>query len=65
LYGSGSIKQNHHYATHVGKCAHDFGPLHNFWMFLFEHLNKILKSFKTNNHSNGKLETKFPKEFQR
>ncbi|KIK79290.1 hypothetical protein PAXRUDRAFT_769942, partial [Paxillus rubicundulus Ve08.2h10] len=65
LYGSGSIKQNHHYATHVGKCAHDFGPLHDFWTFLFERLNKILKSFKTNNHGNGELETTFFKEFQR
>ncbi|KIJ10743.1 hypothetical protein PAXINDRAFT_16290 [Paxillus involutus ATCC 200175] len=34
LYGSVVLKPNHHYATHVGDCAQNFGPLHNFWMFL-------------------------------
>ena len=24
----------------------DFGPLHEFWTFLFERLNKVLKSYK-------------------
>ncbi|KAG2119425.1 hypothetical protein DEU56DRAFT_747229, partial [Suillus clintonianus] len=65
LYGSSSIKPNHHYATHVSECARNFGPLHNFWTFLFEHLNKVLKSYKTNNHGNGELETTFFREFQR
>ncbi|KIO00297.1 hypothetical protein M404DRAFT_29676 [Pisolithus tinctorius Marx 270] len=40
LYGSGVIKPNHHYSTHVGNCACNFGPLHDFWTFLFECLNK-------------------------
>ncbi|KAG1847269.1 hypothetical protein C8R48DRAFT_779257 [Suillus tomentosus] len=65
LYGSSVIKPNHHYATHVGDCARNFGPLHDFWTFLFEWLNKVLKSFKTNNHANGELETTFFQEFQR
>ncbi|KAG0700531.1 hypothetical protein DFH29DRAFT_1001034 [Suillus ampliporus] len=65
LYGSSSIKPNHHYATHVSECARNFGPLHDFWMFLFECLNKVLKSYKTNNHGNGELETTFFHEFQR
>ncbi|KIN93403.1 hypothetical protein M404DRAFT_171305 [Pisolithus tinctorius Marx 270] len=65
LYGSAVMKPNHHYATHVGDCACNFGPLHDFWMFLFERLNKILKSFKANNHANGELESTFFKEFHR
>ncbi|KIO10550.1 hypothetical protein M404DRAFT_21461 [Pisolithus tinctorius Marx 270] len=64
LYGSGLIKPNHHYSMHIGNCAHNFGPLHDFWTFLFKHLNKVLKSFKANNHAKGKLETTFFKEFQ-
>ncbi|KIK81369.1 hypothetical protein PAXRUDRAFT_35885 [Paxillus rubicundulus Ve08.2h10] len=65
LYGSVVLMPNHHYTTYVGDCAHNFGPLHDFGTFLYEHLNKVLKSFKTNNHWNGDLETMFFKEFQR
>ncbi|KAG1722490.1 uncharacterized protein EDB91DRAFT_1240213 [Suillus paluster] len=36
LYGSAAIKPNHHYATHITNCVRNFGPLHNFWTFLFE-----------------------------
>ncbi|KAI6126335.1 hypothetical protein EDD16DRAFT_1690711 [Pisolithus croceorrhizus] len=63
LYGSSVIKLNHHYSTHVGDCTHNFGPLHDFWTFLCEHLNKVLKSYKANNHANGELKTTFFKEF--
>ncbi|KIJ10597.1 hypothetical protein PAXINDRAFT_16432 [Paxillus involutus ATCC 200175] len=65
LYGSAVIKPNHYYATHVGACSCNFGPLHDFWTFLYEQLNKVLKSFKMNNHANGELETTFFHEFQR
>ncbi|KAG1774332.1 hypothetical protein EV702DRAFT_1047887 [Suillus placidus] len=65
LYGSGSVKPNHHFATHIGGCVRNFGPLHDFWTFLFKRLNKLLKSYKTNNHSNGALETTFFMEFHR
>ncbi|KAG1752356.1 uncharacterized protein EDB91DRAFT_1243135 [Suillus paluster] len=65
LYGSGSLKPNHHFATHIGACVRNFGPLHDFWTFLFERLNKLLKSYKSNNHSNGALETTFFMEFHR
>ncbi|KIK79758.1 hypothetical protein PAXRUDRAFT_28329 [Paxillus rubicundulus Ve08.2h10] len=65
LYRSAVIKPNHHYAMHVGNCAWNFGPLHDFWTFLYEQLNKVLKSLKTNNHVNSELETTFFKEFQR
>ncbi|KAG1780388.1 hypothetical protein EV702DRAFT_1043207 [Suillus placidus] len=65
LYGSSVLKPNHHFSTHVGVCARNFGPLHDFWTFLFERLNKVLKSFKTNNHANGELETTFFREFHK
>ncbi|KIO14438.1 hypothetical protein M404DRAFT_1009458 [Pisolithus tinctorius Marx 270] len=65
LYGSGCLKPNHHYATHTARYVRNFGPLSGFWTFLFERLNKILKSFKTNNHGDGELETTFFNEFHR
>ena len=65
IYGTGVIRPNHHYATHVAECVRNFGPLHDFWMFLYERLNKVLKSFKTNNHGQGELETTFFTEFQK
>lgn len=65
LYGPDVIKPNHHYATHAPDCVRDFGPLHEFWTFLFERLNKVLKSFKTNNRNGGELETTFFREFHR
>ncbi|KAG2066534.1 hypothetical protein BDR04DRAFT_1121077 [Suillus decipiens] len=40
LYGSAVLKPNHHFSTHVSACARNFGPLHDFWTFLFERLNK-------------------------
>ena len=65
LYGSGVIKPNYHYVTHVANCARNFGPLNDFWTFLFERLNRVLKSFNTNNHGQGKLEMTFFSEFQK
>jgi hypothetical protein len=43
----------------------NYGPLHEFWTFLFERLNKVLKSYKTPNHAGGELEASFFREFQR
>ncbi|KIO00975.1 hypothetical protein M404DRAFT_29181 [Pisolithus tinctorius Marx 270] len=65
LYGSGCLKPNHHYATHTSQYVRNFGPLSGFWTFLFERLNKILKSFKTNNHGDRELETTLFNEFHR
>jgi hypothetical protein len=65
LYGSVVMKPNHHYATHVSDCARNFGPLHDFWTFLFERLNKVLKSYRTNNHAQGELEVMFFNEFHK
>ena len=58
------IRPNHHYSVHIPDCARDYGPLHEFWTFLFEQMNKVLKSYKTNNHGGGELETSFFREFQ-
>ncbi|RXW12469.1 hypothetical protein EST38_g13387 [Candolleomyces aberdarensis] len=65
LYGANVIRPNHHYAIHTPECLRDFGPLHGFWMFLFERLNKVLKSYKTNNQSGGELEATFFRKFHR
>ncbi|EDR12040.1 uncharacterized protein LACBIDRAFT_324415 [Laccaria bicolor S238N-H82] len=65
LYGPDVMWPNHHYAMHTAECVRDFGPMHGFWTFLFEQLNKILKSYKTNNHSGGELEVTFFQEFHR
>jgi hypothetical protein len=65
LYGPDVIRPNHHYAIHTPDVVRDYGPLHGFWTFLFERLNKVLKSFKTNNHGGGELETTFFREFHR
>jgi hypothetical protein len=43
----------------------DFGPMYGFWTFLFERLNKVLKSYKLNNHGFGHLEVSFFHEFHR
>ncbi|KAI0072971.1 hypothetical protein K474DRAFT_1686422 [Panus rudis PR-1116 ss-1] len=65
LYGPDVIKPNHHYAIHLGQFVRDHGPLYCFWTFLFERMNKVLKTFKTNNHSGGEIETTFFREFHR
>lgn len=65
LYGREVIKPNHHYSTHIAECISDFGPLHGFWTFLFERINKVLKSYNSANHSGGELETSFFREFHR
>ena len=36
---------NHHHAVHIPECVQDYGPLTEFWTFLFERLNKVLKSY--------------------
>ncbi|KAI0323219.1 hypothetical protein GY45DRAFT_1410608 [Cubamyces sp. BRFM 1775] len=65
LYGEDIIRPNHHYATHTAEFVRDYGPLRGFWTFIFERLNKILKSFRTNNHEGGEIEATFFREFYR
>jgi hypothetical protein len=65
LYGESVIRPNHHYAMDVPDCLRDYGPMVGFWTFLFERLNKILKSYNSSNHSGGELEVSFFREFHR
>ncbi|EJF59017.1 hypothetical protein DICSQDRAFT_14970, partial [Dichomitus squalens LYAD-421 SS1] len=65
LYGPAIIRPNHHYATHTGDFVLDYGPLREFWTFVFERLNKVLKSFKTTGRAGGELECSFFREFHR
>ncbi|THU88212.1 hypothetical protein K435DRAFT_680238 [Dendrothele bispora CBS 962.96] len=65
LYGPSVIRPNHHYATHTASNIRNYGPLHEFWTFLFERLNRVLKSYNTANHSGGELEVSFFREFDR
>ncbi|KAJ7703335.1 hypothetical protein B0H17DRAFT_1194521 [Mycena rosella] len=59
------VKPNFHYVTHIFQNIRDFGPVYGFWTFLFERLNKLLKSYDTNNHGDGELEVTFFREFHR
>lgn len=65
LYGPSVIRPNHHFAIHTAESVRDYGPFHEFWTFLFERLNKVLKSYKSNNHGHGELETSFFREYHR
>ncbi|KAG2350555.1 hypothetical protein BDR05DRAFT_993937 [Suillus weaverae] len=50
------VKPTHHWVTHIFDQLHDYGPVYHFWTFLFERLNKVLKSYSTNNHGGGEIE---------
>ncbi|KAF7334183.1 hypothetical protein MVEN_02324500 [Mycena venus] len=59
-----SCKPNLHWAIHVPEQIRDFGPLHGFWAFLPERLNKVLKNTNSNNWTGGRLEVSMMREFQ-
>ncbi|KAG2058710.1 hypothetical protein BDR06DRAFT_866800, partial [Suillus hirtellus] len=59
------VKPMHHFVTHILYPLHDYGPVYRFWTFLFERLNKLLKSYSTNNHNAGKLEVSFFHAFKK
>lgn len=65
LYGAHVLKPNHHWSIHTASFLRDYGPIYGFWTFLFERLNKVLKSFRSNNHGGGQLECTFFREFLR
>jgi hypothetical protein len=50
------MKPNHHFVVHLPQQICDYGPVYGFWCFLDERLNKLLKSFKSNNWGGGQLE---------
>ncbi|KAJ7027049.1 hypothetical protein C8F04DRAFT_965686 [Mycena alexandri] len=65
LYGPGEMKPNHHWAVHVPDQLLDYGPVYNFWAFLTERLNKLLKNLNSNNWTGGALEVSMMREFHR
>ncbi|KAF8471023.1 hypothetical protein JB92DRAFT_2771868, partial [Gautieria morchelliformis] len=65
LYGPEKMKPKHHYVVHLPAQIRDYGPVYGFWCFLGERLNKILKSFKSNNWGGGQLEVSMIREWGR
>ncbi|KAI0072408.1 hypothetical protein K474DRAFT_1711614 [Panus rudis PR-1116 ss-1] len=63
LYGEDAMKPNHHWAIHTPLQIRDYGPVYNFWAFLMERLNKILKNFNLNNWDGGRLEISMMRAF--
>jgi len=63
IYGVESMKPNHHWAVHTADQIHDFGPMHDFWTFLTERLNKMLKNMNNNNWGGGRLEISMMRAF--
>lgn len=59
------IKPNFHWVTHIFDQIRDYGPVYGFWTFTYERLNKVLKSYSTNNHDNGEVEVTFFRAFSR
>ncbi|THH02551.1 hypothetical protein EW145_g6729 [Phellinidium pouzarii] len=57
------IKPNHHWVTHIFNQILDFSPVYGFWTFTSKRLNKLLKSFTTNNHNGGEIEVSFFRTF--
>lgn len=56
MYSEDQMKLNHHWAVHSPMQIRDFGPAYEFWTFLTERLNKILKSYNSNGRTGGQLE---------
>jgi len=65
IYDTAAMKPSHHWAVHLPDQLRDYGPVYNFWTFLTERLNKLLKSSNTNNWTGGQLEISMMREFQR
>ncbi|KZO95468.1 hypothetical protein CALVIDRAFT_564871 [Calocera viscosa TUFC12733] len=65
IYGSHNVTPTFHWLTHMGDQIRSYGPVHGFWTFIFERLNKLLKQFNTNGHGGGEMEVTFAREFKR
>ncbi|EJU05512.1 hypothetical protein DACRYDRAFT_103996 [Dacryopinax primogenitus] len=64
IYGTDNITPTFHWVTHMAAQVQCFGPVRNFQMFLYEHLNKVLKSVPSNRHKQGILEVSFAYSFK-
>ncbi|EJU01672.1 hypothetical protein DACRYDRAFT_16285 [Dacryopinax primogenitus] len=65
IYGEANVTPTFHWITHMAEQIRCFGPVHGFWTFLFERLNKVLKGYETNGHKGGEAELTFAREFKR
>ncbi|KZT50540.1 hypothetical protein CALCODRAFT_444472 [Calocera cornea HHB12733] len=65
IYGAQNVTPTFHWVTHMGDQVRRYGPVHGFWTFLFERLNKVLKTCQTNGHKGGAVELTFAREFKR
>ncbi|KIJ10094.1 hypothetical protein PAXINDRAFT_157711 [Paxillus involutus ATCC 200175] len=65
MYSTESMKPNFHWAVHLAQQIRDYGPVYNFWAFLSEWLNKVLKSSNSNNWTGGQVEISMMREFAR
>ena len=55
---------NIHLHCHLKQSLHDYGPIHNFWLFSYERYNGIMETFPSNNRSlEVQLMNKFYREF--
>ena len=59
------VKPNFHWVTHIFDQISDYGAVYNVWTFLFERLNKTLKSYGVNGHEGGEVEVSFFRAFSR
>ncbi|KAG2114022.1 hypothetical protein BD769DRAFT_1673601 [Suillus cothurnatus] len=65
LYDVDALKPNFHWAVHLRQQILDYGPVYNFWAFLSERLNKVLKSSNLINWTGGQIEISMMREFAR
>lgn len=59
------MKPNHHWVLHLPDQLRDYASVYNFWTFLTERLNKLLKSSNSNYQMGGQLEVSMMREFDR
>ena len=62
LLGKNVVTPNMHLHCHLKQSLHDYGPIHNFWLFSYERYNGILEHFPFSNRS---LEIQLMKRFYR
>ncbi|EJU03312.1 hypothetical protein DACRYDRAFT_115499 [Dacryopinax primogenitus] len=65
IYGAENATPTMHWVTHMPEQIRRYGPIHGFWTFLFERLNKVLKNVPTNGHKGGTIEISFARAFKR
>ena len=54
-----------HWSVHTPDQIRDYGPVYDFWTFLTERLNKVLKSLNNNHWTGGRLEVSMMRGFGR